>query len=438
MSLEEARRYVLERARARGVAVEILAERSREFSARARDHRVDQLTQASRGGLGVRVVVDGRAGYGYTEDLSPQALDWMLEEAIGNAQLQTDSEEFLPAGSALGTHDLVGDSLSASPEAKVQTALGFEATLREDRRVKHVLSAGYSEREWEVAVTSTEGADGTFRRGVAGMVASYVMQDGESRKQGFESDWTTELAMHDPGRTALMFTERTGRLLGARPLRTGRYRAYFEPKAFASLLASFWWMWSGKAVVEGKSRLGGRLGESIASPIVTMVDDPTLRNGLGSRPFDAEGAPAEPAVLVDRGVLKSFLTNSETARRLNLPNTAHAARGYRTAVVVAPSNFYLKPGGGLALSEGVMVTEIMGEHAGTNPISGEFSVQALGLWVENGAVAHPLENLAVAGDFLTLLERIVALGPELEWELGGRIAFGAPLVEVAELSFAGA
>lgn len=438
MSPEDARRYVLDRARTRGIAVEILAERSREFSARARNRHLDQITQASRGGLGVRVVVNGRVGYGYTEDLSPQALDWMVEEAIGNAGLQTTSDGFLPAGSAMGTHDLVGSSLSGSSGAKVQTALGFEATLREDHRVRHVLYAAYAEREWEIAVASTEGAGGVFRRGVAGMLASYVMQDGESRKQGFESDWTTDLATLDPGRTALKFTERTGRLLGALPLRTGRYRAYFEPKAFANLLASFWSMWSGKAVMEGKSRLAGRLHDSIASPTVTLVDDPTASGGLGSRPFDAEGTPARPTVLVEHGILKSFLTNSETARKLNLPNTGHAARGYRTPVVVAPSNFYLKPGAGLTVDQGVMVTEIMGQHAGTDPISGEFSVQALGLWMEDSAVAHPLENFAVAGDFLTLLERVVALGPDLEWELGGRIAFGAPLVEVAELSFAGA
>lgn len=438
MTLDDAKRYVLDAARARGIAAEILGERGRELTAKAHQHKVEQITQAIQGGIGVRAVVDGRVGYGYSEELSPAALDWMLDEAAENAALQTETDGFLPDGIDVGRHDLVGDGLAAPLESKVQTALGFEATLREDKRVKQVVFASYTEREVDLTLASTQGAIGGYRRGVAGVIASVVMQEGESLKQSWDAEWVRSLESLDPAHTALDFTQRTGRLLGARPLPTGRYTAYFEPKAFADLLFAFWPLWSGKAVMEGKSRLAGRLGQQVASGLFTLIDDPTMPDGLATRPFDAEGTPGKPVPLVEDGVLKNFLTYSETARGLALPNTGHAARSYRSVLTTLPSNLYVKPGAGLEMRDGVIVAEVMGVHAGTNAISGDFSVQALGLRVEGGEIAYPVENFAVAGDFLTLLLNISAIDSTLKWALMGRMAVGAPTVEVAELSFAGA
>ncbi|HEY6103662.1 MAG TPA: metallopeptidase TldD-related protein [bacterium] len=438
MTLDEARTYVLGEAARRGIAAEIVSERGRELTVRAHAHRIEQLTQAVRGGVGVRVIVGGRAGYGYTEELSKEALDWMLNEAVENAGLQSETAGFLPAGRVTPRAEMVGDRLEASLDTKIQTALGFEGTLREDKRVKQVLIAAYAEREWDVSVASTQGADGSYRRGVAGLFASMVMQDGTSLKQGYDDTWATGIRDLDPGRTALEFTERTGRLLNARRLTTGRYRAYIEPKAFTALLSAFVPMWNGKAVAEKKSPFAGRLGASVASSLVTLIDDPTLPDGLGSRPVDTEGTPARRTVLVESGILRSYLTNSETARQLGLDNTGHAWRGYRGTLGIAPSNLFLVPGPGIDFRGGVVITDLSGIHAGTNAITGDFSVQGLGLWVEGEKIAYPVEDFAVAGNFLTLLQSVTALGSTIEWDFGMRIAYGMPMVEVRELSFAGA
>lgn len=437
MTNEEASRYLLEQARTRGVALEAIGQQDRNVSLRVHAGRPEQLTHAARSGLGVRVVTDGRVGYAYTEELSPQALDWMLAEAIENASLQEEQSGFLLPGTALGRRDLLGNALAGSLESKLQAALGFEGTIREDARVKQVALAAYGERIWEQTVASTEGVQGTYRRGAAGLMASVIMQEGESLKQGFGRQWVNDLQALDPGRTALDVTERTGRLLGARPLQTGRYPAYFEPRAFAQLLLAFWPMWSGKAIMEGKSLLANRIGQRIGAEAVTLLDDATLPQGLASRPFDAEGTPARPLTLVENGILRAFFTNSETARALGVENTAHAARGYRGFLDVAPSNLYLRAGPGAHPERGVIVTDLMGIHAGANAITGQFSVQALGLLVEGGAVTHPVENFAVAGDFLTLLARVSGLGETLDWEFFGSVAAGAPLVAITELSFAG-
>jgi PmbA protein len=388
--------------------------------------------------LGVRVVVAGRVGYAYSEEMTSAALEWMLDEAVQNAALQHDTDGFLPDGAALGAHDATRDAAGPHLEAKVLAAKGVEATIREDPRTRQVMYAYYGERDTEVQLASTSGVDGRYRRGLVGLGGVFVMQDGESVKQGGDIEWATSIRDLDPGRTALTLTERTGRLLGARPLQIGRYTAYFEPKAFARLLGAFWPLWSGKAIMEGKSRLAGRLGETIASPLVTLIDDPTRHDGLRSRPFDAEGTPARATTLIDRGILTGFLTNSVSARALGVDCSGHAARSYRGVLDVGASNLYLEAGVGASPVDGILITEVSGLHAGTDTITAEFSVQALGMKLEGGTVAYPVENFAVAGDFLTLLRSVAAVGDRLEWVLGLGGAVGAPLVEVRDLSFAGA
>ncbi len=169
----------------------------------------------------------------------------------------------------------------------------------------------------------------------------------------------------------------------------------------------------------------------------TLVDDPTLPDGLASRPFDAEGTAARRTVFIENGILRTFAHNSETAQKMGLENTGHAFRSYKGVLDIAPSNLFVQPGQGVQMKDGIVVTELMGLHAGANPISGEFSLQALGLKVEGGEVAYPVENFTVAGNILELFSRITALGRELEWNSMMGIV-GSPMVEVAELSFAGA
>jgi PmbA protein len=436
MTLEEAKGYVLRRAREMGLQAELLFVENRELSLRAQGGRLEELKEARQGGVGLRVVAEGRVGYAYTEELSQEALDWALEEARENALLSA-KEGAIPPGRPLGSHDLLGEGLSAPLEAKREAALGLEKALREDPRVRAVLMGGYLEREVRVALESTQGAQGAYRAGLAGLMGSFVMGEGESLKQGWDFRPSKEFHALEPGRTALEFLEKTARLLGARPLRTGRYRAYLEPEAMASLLMVFAQALSGKAALEGKSRLLGRLGERIGSELVTLIDDPTLKKGLLSRPFDAEGTPARPTVVMEKGIFRTFLHNSETARALGQENTGHAQRSYKGTLGVAPSNLYLAPVGNLRLTEGVVITEFMGLHAGANPVSLDFSLQALGLWVEEGEVRYPVENFAVSGNLLELFQAVEGVGDDLDWLLLDA-AYGSPTVAVSELSFAGA
>jgi PmbA protein len=229
---------------------------------------------------------------------------------------------------------------------------------------------------------------------------------------------------------------KVGRHLGARPLATGRRRAVLEPDVVATLLGLFAYAVSGKSVAEGKSRLADRIGARVASELVTIVDDATRTDGLASRPFDAEGTPSQRLVLVDRGVLRAFMHNSDTARRTGQATTGHAARSYASTLGVAPTNLILEPGAGVPEGDGVIVTDLMGVHAGANPITGDVSVQAMGLEVVGGERV-PVDDFAVSFNLFELLERVDAVGDDLTWfPMGGMIA--APSLAIADLSFAGA
>ena len=183
MTLEEAKAYVLKRARELGVEAELLFEEERELSLRAREGRLEEIKEARQRGLGLRVVAEGKVGYAYTEELSPEALDWALEEARENALLSA-KEGALPQGSPLGGHDLLGEGLSAPLERKKEAALALEAALRQDPRVKSVLMGGYLEREIRVALKSTQGAEGSFRTGFAALTGSFVMAQGKASSRG--------------------------------------------------------------------------------------------------------------------------------------------------------------------------------------------------------------------------------------------------------------
>ena len=437
MTFEAAKDFLLRRAGERGVDAEVLASSNRELTLAANDARVDEITHATRGGVGVRVVDRGRVGYASTEALDEGSLEWVLDEAIENASLQSTGDAVLVQGRALGRSDLIGEGLSADVETKAEAVIDLERSVRGDERVEAVFIARYSESESEVVLGSTRGATGGYRNGYAMLMASPVMRQGESVKQGWDFDLAKEFHALDPSRTSQEVLTRVGRHLGATPLVTGRYQAVFEPEVTATIMQLLLVSLSGKSVAEGKSRLAGKLGERIASDRLSLVDDPTLERGFASRPFDAEGTPAQRTVLIDRGTLRSFLHNSDTARRTAQANTGHASRGYASTLGVASTNLLIEAGDGVDLSDGVIVTDLMGVHAGANPISGDVSVQGLGLRVEGGE-ARPVENFALSFNLFTLLERIEAVGDDLVWRPGGGGIVGARSLSVGALSFAGA
>ena len=173
------------------------------------------------------------------------------------------------------------------------------------------------------------------------------------------------------------------------------------------------------------------------SPAITAIDDARKPGGLGSRPFDGEGLPSRRNILLDRGRLATYLLDSYSARKVGGASTGNAARGPGSAPTVAPSNLWLEPGN-LAPEElltsterGLLVTELIG--FGFNPVTGDYSRGAAGFWIENGEIAHAVEEVTIAGNFADMLCGIDAIGSDLRWL--GRVA--APSLRVARMTVAG-
>lgn len=437
MSVTKAKTWLLAEAAKRGVELEVLASSERRLSIEARDGKAADVDMSTRGGIGLRVIDGGRVGYASTEDLSTESLAWALTEAIDNASLQSEGTAKLPVGRALGRHDLLDEGLSAELASKAATAVALQTTISADPRVQSVNFSRYTEAQAEVELGSTTGVDGGYRSGMAALVAGIVMREGSSVKQGYEFDAKREYHQLEPGRTAQDALRRIGRQLGATPLKTGRRRAVLEPEVVATLLQLLAYAVSGKTLAEGKSRLAGKLGDQVASDLVTIVDDPTLPDGLASYPFDAEGTPAQRVTIIERGVLRSFLHNSDTAARTGHASTGHASRTYASTLSVSPSNLLLEPGKGTTLADGILVTDLMGVHAGANPITGDVSVQGMGIETSGGE-QRPVDDFAISFNLFELLSRVIEVGDSVTWKPGfGGGAVGAPSVTIDELSFAG-
>jgi PmbA protein len=207
------------------------------------------------------------------------------------------------------------------------------------------------------------------------------------------------------------------RRLGARKVGTQRVPVVFSPEIAPSILGEVLAAVNGDAIYRQASFLAGKLGESVAAANLTIVDDGTMPGRFGTRPFDGEGLPTRRTVVLKNGVLQSYLLNTYTARKLGLRSTGNAARGLAGTPGIGAGNFYLLPGeqtqqGILSsIPSGLYVTELIGQ--GGNTVTGDYSCGASGLWIENGALAYPVEEITIAGDMKEMLRNITAIGSDL-------------------------
>ncbi|MCH6558349.1 MAG: TldD/PmbA family protein, partial [Nitrospirae bacterium] len=210
-----------------------------------------------------------------------------------------------------------------------------------------------------------------------------------------------------------------------------------DPEMAGSLLANLSSAASGYALYKGASFLIGQLGNPIASELVTIYDDGRMPGGLGSRPFDGDGLPTRKTTVVDRGVLRNYLLDTYSARKLGLASTGNASRGVGETPSVSPTNLYLVPGTPdpsdiiRSVRRGLYVTELIG--FGVNMVTGDYSRGVAGLWIENGELAYPVEEVTIAGNLKRIFADIDMVGSDLEFR--GRIA--SPTIRVSEMTIAG-
>jgi len=439
---------LVERARAAGAGeAEALAQRSRDASVSVVNGEIEQLSEAASKGVGLRVIRDGRLGFASTTDFSPEALDRLVRRALELAAAsEPDAVNRLPGRAELTpgrrprVERLFDPAVAAlDPGWKLHAALEAERAARaEDARCSRFQDTGAGDNLSEWAIASSHGLVDSERATHVWVWCSPVAQDGASLQTGSWSDSRRHLhELESPESIGREAARRTVRMLGARQPPGGRYPVVFEPSMAAGFFGSIAGACNGELVHKRSSFLGELRGQPVASPLVTLADDPRIPGAPGAAAFDAEGVPTRRLPLLERGVLQNFLYDMRTALKAGARTTGSARRGYASLPSVGPRQLVVEPGQGDLASivrgvrRGLLVTSLLG--SGANVVTGEYSRGANGLWIEDGELAWPVQEATVAGRLLEMLQGIDAVGADLQ-RRGGT---WSPTIRFAELSLAG-
>ena len=413
-----------------GEQVEAFVGSSTSTSVRVHGGEIESLTQASTSGIGVRVVVDGRQGFAYAGSLEPAVIAEVLADARDNARY-AEPEEWVglaePDGVVPPEIDLWRDALAGMPtDRKVALALELErAVTARDPRITGVRVASWGDGSGVGAVATSTGIAVTGRSTFCHLSVQALATDGDETTTGYGVSVGREPADVDLDEAAGDAAERATRLLGAVQPASGTVTLVLEPQMAAMLLGVVAGTLNGESVLKGRSPFADRVGEAIASPLVTLVDDPTDPESLGADTHDGEGLATRRIPLIEGGVLRGFLHNTMTGRRAGVPSTASAVRGFRSTPGVGAQALAITPGRGTldelaaGVDHGVLVQSMTGLHSGVNPVSGDFSVGVEGLMLRGGARAEPIREATVASTLQRLLLDVAAVGGEREWTPGG-------------------
>ncbi len=435
-----------------GEGMEVYVTRGTDTEVRAYEGEVESLTSADSSGVGIRLLVDGpegagsQVGFAWAGSLEPAVIAATLDDARDNARFATPDPDVVlaaPDGVEAVELELWDDGVASTPmEKKVALAVELErATRGADPRVRQVSSADYSDSRVEVALASTTGISSFRRRTNAFLSVDAIAGEGAETQTGAgfsigrgPGELVPDEAMDD----AVL---RATRMLGAQKVRSAHCTVVFDPRVVSTLLAVMASALSGEAVVKGRSFFAGRIGETIATPGVTLVDDPTDPRAYGAASHDGEGLACRRNVLIAEGVLRMFVFDTVSARRAGSVSTGSAVRGGFAGTPSAGCRaLVLSPGSKshdeilATVGDGLYVQSVSGIHSGVNTVSGDFSVGAEGLMIEGGALAHPVREVTVASTLQRMLQSVVEIGADLRWLPG--VAAGQTLA-IADMALSG-
>ncbi len=438
---------VVSRATAGGAtAAECVVREGDEFSTVVRLGQVETLKESGSKAIGVRVFFGQRAASTYSSDFSPEAIERLLSSALELAKITSeDPHAGIPDAAKLGSLaaelNLYHEDVYSLPGAeRIDYARRAEkAALDADPRIKNSEGGSFDAATGRKVLANSHGFVGEYRRSYCSVAAVPIAQD---EKGGMQRDYwysvARSLAKLDPAeQVGKEAARRTLRRLGARKVKTAHVPVVLDPMVATSMLEHIFEGVNGDSVYRGASFLAGKLGERIAGGNVTVIDDGTMVGGFGTTPFDGEGIPTRRTVVIENGVLKSYLLNTYTAKKLGLETTANASRGLAGTPGIGPGNYFLQPGTKTPqqiigeIKDGLYVTEFLG--MGVNLVTGDYSRGASGLWIVNGELAYPVEEITVAGNLKDIFNNISEIGADLEFR--GSVA--SPTIRIDGLTVGG-
>ncbi len=445
-SLQEIADVLLSAAKRCGAtAADVVVAESDSLNVGVRLGEIEKLKQAREKHLGLRAFVGQRSAVTSSADFSRDALERLAADTCALANIiAPDPFAGLPEAPELATGLPELDLYDADVEAiTAERALAMakeaeSAALDADARITNSEGAECSRSVDRVVYASSSGFVGEYRDTALSLSVVPVASDNGSMQRDYWYSAQRKLGrLESPVAIGRKAAERTLRRLHARRPPTCTVPVVFDPEMASGLMRHLAAAVSGYALYKGTSFLIGKLGQRIAPEFVTIVDDGTMFGALGSKPFDGEGLATRRTVVIDHGVLRSYLFDTYSARKLKSRSTGNAARSVGTAPHVAPTNFVLGPGTASpeeiirSVKSGLYVTELIG--FGINQVTGDYSRGAVGQWIENGELAYPVEEITIAGNLLAMYDSIEVLGNDLDL----RHAVVAPTLKLARMTVAG-
>ena len=445
--LKELAQDLVRRAMQHGAsAAECVIREGDEFSTLVRLGQVETLKESGSRAIGVRVFFGKRSASTHSSDFSRAGLDRMLSSALELAKITSEDPfagipEQEQLGSIPGNLDLYSSDVYSLPGPdRIEYARRAEkAALDVDPRIKNSDGGSFDAATGHKILANSQGFLGEYRRSYCSVSAVPIAQDenGAMQRDYWYSVARSLGRLESPEHVGKVAAERTLRRLGARKVKTQKVPIIFDPLVSTSILEHIFEGVNGDSVYRGASFLAGKLGQKIAASGVTVIDDGTMVGGFGTSPFDGEGVPTRRTVVIDQGVLSSYLLNTYTAKKLKLKTTGNASRGLAGTPGIGPVNYFLQPGSRTPqqligdVKDGLYVTEFMG--MGVNLVTGDYSRGASGMWISNGELAYPVEEITVAGNLKDMFLNISEVANDLEFR--GSVA--APTLRIDGLTVGG-
>ncbi|MCU1325231.1 MAG: microcin-processing peptidase 1 [Bryobacterales bacterium] len=416
-----------------------------EFGANVRMGELETLKEAGSRGAGLRVLIGKKTGSSYTSDMTPDGIRQMVKAAVELAALTTeDPHVALPdeseLGAILGDLKLFYESVAALPAAqKIDAAKRAEAAALSFNPCITKSEGGSFDSSTSCRVfANSRGFAGAYQSTWCSLTAVPVATRGDTMERDYWSTLARDFSgLETPefvGRTA---AERAVRRLGAVKVETTKVPVVFEPRVARSLLGNLFEAVEGRSIYRQASFLANKLGEKIADERITLIDDGTMPGLFGSQPFDDEGVPTRRTMVIEKGVLKAYLLNTYTARKLDMKTTGNASRGITGNAGIGHGNFYIEPGTKSPseiiadIKNGFYVTELIG--SGVNTVTGDYSRGAAGVWIRNGELAFPVSEVTIASTLQEMLNGLGEIGSDLEF----RGSISAPTIMIGEMTIAG-
>jgi PmbA protein len=423
-------------------SAEVFIETNRNLTVQVLNSEIETIEEASSRGVGFRVFVEGKMGFSHCNDFNDRSLEDTISRAISFAKLSSpDENNILTDNKGVTTVEGLFDPEIAviSLERKIDMALELEKMAMEDPRITKSSGAGYGEGESEIFIANSNGILKSYKSSGCSLGVSVVAEKGDQKNTGGEYCSRVFFAdLVSPDEIAGIASRKAWELLDPVMINTQRAAVIFDPDVARSLIGGVISAINGERVLQGASFLKDHLNRPFASSLLSIIDDGTSHKSMGSAPFDGEGVPTMKNILVQNGILTSFIYNTKAAKRAGVKSTGNASRrGFSSLPGIGTHNLLLGTGEHSrdeiisATKKGLLLKEVTGY--GIDPVSGNFSGGASGFWIVSGEIAYPVKGVTIAGKAFDILNEIDMMGNDID--LNRTLA--SPTFRVAEMQIGG-